>query len=375
MNRFLVAALTALTTLSGLGSVQAQSPTRQSKPAPVAAASADRMNAGVVSVISGGVNGTYVRIAAEMANVLDNGDNLRVLPIIGRGSAQNIRDLLFLKGVDIGIVQMDAREALGPEAAEGRRQLEYIARLYNEEIHVIARRDIGDIRQLDGRKVNIDVVGSGTNLTSRIVFEKLGVKPTFETVDQGAAFEKLSSGEIDAAVFVSGRPVRAVADFKSDGRFRLLSIPFEEALSELYLPARFADKDYPGLIEKGSVVETLAVGSILAVYGWPEGTERNKRVQRFVEAFFSKFDEFLKPGRHPKWQEVNLAATVPGWKRFKGAQDWIDRSAATSAKKPDPAFEAFLESRDIKASPSERQKLFEDFVAWQNSRAGARATR
>jgi hypothetical protein len=117
------------------------------------------------------------------------------------------------------------------------------------------------------------------------------------------------------------------------------------------------------------------VGSILAVYGWPEGTERHKRVQRFVEAFFSKFDEFLKPGRHPKWQEVNLAATVPGWKRFKGAQDWIDRSAATSAKKPDPAFEAFLESRDIKASPSERQKLFEDFVAWQNGRAGARATR
>jgi len=119
MRHFLIVALTALTTLSAIASAQAQAPSRQPKPAQ-AAPSADRMNAGVVSVVSGGVNGTYVRIAAEMANVLDDGDNLRVLPIIGRGSAQNIRDLLFLRGVDIGIVQMDAREALGPEANEGK---------------------------------------------------------------------------------------------------------------------------------------------------------------------------------------------------------------------------------------------------------------
>jgi TRAP transporter TAXI family solute receptor len=184
--------------------------------------SADQINASIVSVVSGGINGTYVRIAAEMANVLDDGERLRILPIIGRGSAQNIRDLLYVRGIDVGIVQMDAREALGAEAAEGKRQLQYIARLYNEEIHLVTRRDISDIRQLDGRKVNIDLAGSGTNLTSRIIFEKLGLKPDYLTVDQGAAFEKLALGEIDAAVFVSGRPVRAVADFKSGGRFRLL---------------------------------------------------------------------------------------------------------------------------------------------------------
>jgi TRAP transporter TAXI family solute receptor len=333
--------------------------------------SADQINASIVSVVSGGVNGTYVRIAAEMANVLDDGERLRILPIIGRGSAQNIRDLLYVRGIDIGIVQMDAREALGAEATEGKRQLQYIARLYNEEIHLVTRRDISDIRQLDGRKVNIDLAGSGTNLTSRIIFEKLGLKPDYLTVDQGAAFEKLASGEIDAAVFVSGRPVRAVADFKSGGRFRLLPIPFEDSLSELYLPARLANDDYPDLIDKGAAVDTLAVGSILAVYGWPEGTERYKRVQRFVEAFFSRFDEFLKPGRHPKWQEVNLTAAVPGWKRFKPAQEWLDRSAPTAAKQPNAEFEAFLEARRINANPSERQQLFEDFLTWQRNRAAA----
>ncbi len=380
MKSVLLAAMAALVVLPGLalaqGAAPAQGAPRAARPAPAPAApSADRLNAGVVSVVSGGVNGTYVRIAAEMANVLDDGESLRVLPVIGRGSAQNIRDLLYLRGIDIGIVQMDAREALGPEATEGKRQLEYIARLYNEEIHVIARRDIADIRSLAGRKVNIDVAGSGTNLTSRIIFERLGIKPDFVSVDQGAAFERLASGEIDAAVFVSGRPVRAVADFKAGGRFRLLPIPFEEALAELYLPARLADTDYPALIDKGAAVDTLAVGSILAVYGWPQGTERHKRVSRFVEAFFSRFDEFLQPGRHPKWQEVNLTATVPGWKRFKPAQDWIDRASSTAAKKPDRAFEAFLETRGVKASAAERQKLFEEFESWQRGRDGARATR
>jgi TRAP transporter TAXI family solute receptor len=208
MKSVLLAAMAALVVLPGLalaqGAAPTQNPPRAARPAPAPAApSADRLNAGVVSVVSGGVNGTYVRIAAEMANVLDDGESLRVLPVIGRGSAQNIRDLLYLRGIDIGIVQMDAREALGPEATEGKRQLEYIARLYNEEIHVIARRDIADIRSLAGRKVNIDVAGSGTNLTSRIIFERLGIKPDFVSVDQGAAFERLASGEIDAAVFVS----------------------------------------------------------------------------------------------------------------------------------------------------------------------------
>ena len=66
---------------------------------------AARANAGTVGVISGGVDGTYVRIAADLAAVLDDGDTLRVLPIIGKGSLQNISDILVLRGVDIGIVQ------------------------------------------------------------------------------------------------------------------------------------------------------------------------------------------------------------------------------------------------------------------------------
>nr|WP_281381359.1 TAXI family TRAP transporter solute-binding subunit [Microvirga lupini] len=332
-----------------------------------------RANAGTLGVISGGADGTYIRIAADLANVLD-GEDLRVLPMIGRGSLQNLRDIMFLRGVDIGIVQMDAREQLKAEKLQDSavRRLRFITRLYNEEVHIIASRQITDIRQLDGQKVNIDKAGSGTNLTSRLIFEKLGIKPEVTTFDQASSYAKLKSGEIQAAVYVAGRPVRAIAEFQTEGRFHLLPIPFEGEIAESYFPARFANADYPQLVDAEKPVETLAVGSLLAVFNWPENSDRYNRVKRFVDAFFSRFDEFLQPGRHPKWKEVNLAADVPGWERVKPAQDWLDRATAARTSSPQvQSFEFFMNNRGLNVSPQEREALFREFLAWQGDREKA----
>ena len=339
------------------------------------ASNAARINAGTVGVISGGADGTYIRIAADLANVLD-GDELRVLPIIGRGSLQNLRDVMFLRGVDIGIVQMDAREQLKAEnlQSDAVRKLRFITRLYNEEVHILTSRDITDIRQLAGKKVNIDKAGSGTNLTARLIFEKLGVKPELTTFDQGSSYERLRSGEIQAAVYVAGRPVRAMAEFQADGRFHLLPIPFEGEIAETYFPARLTNADYPRLIDADKPVETLAVGSLLAVFNWPENTDRYNRVRNLVNAFFSRFDEFLQPGRHPKWKEVNLAADVPGWERVKPAQDWLDHMAtgATGATGTQTQnFEAFLNARGASVTPAQRDSLFREFLTWQTERQKA----
>jgi uncharacterized protein len=338
-----------------------------------------RANSGTLGVISGGADGTYIRIAADLANVLD-GEDLRVLPMIGRGSLQNLRDIMFLRGVDIGIVQMDAREQLNAENLQNDavRRLRFITRLYNEEVHIIADREITDIRQLEGKKVNIDKAGSGTNLTSRLIFDKLGIKPEMTTFDQASSYAKLKSGEIQAAVYVAGRPVRAIAEFQTEGRFHLLPIPFEGEIAESYFPARLADSDYPQLVDKDKPVETLAVGSLLAVFNWPENSDRYNRVKRFVDAFFARFDEFLQPGRHPKWKEVNLAADVPGWERVRPAQAWLDRAAMAS--KPSPQgqnFESFMKSRGIDVSAEQREVLFREFLAWQGDRqrASRRVTR
>jgi TRAP transporter TAXI family solute receptor len=327
-----------------------------------------RANSGTVGIISGGADGTYIRIAADLSNVLDN-DDLRVLPIVGRGSLQNLRDIMFLRGVDIGIVQMDAREQLRSEnlfnAAVNR--LRYIARLYNEEVHLLTSRDISDIRQLEGKKVNIDKTGSGTNLTSRIIFEKLGIKPDFTTFDQASSYERLRSGEIQAAIYVAGRPVRAIAEFQSEGRFHLLPIPFEGEIADMYFPSRFSNAEYPRLVDVDKPVETLAVGSILAAFNWPEGSDRYRRLELFVDAFFSRFDEFLRPGRHPKWKEVNVAAETPGWERLRAAEKWLNIRAGVASESPEQAhsFDAFMNSRGISVSKADREALFREFLAWE----------
>lgn len=281
-----------------------------------------RTNAGTVGVISGGIDGTYVRIAADLAAVLDDGDTLRVLPILGKGSLQNIQDILALRGVDIGIVQSDVlayarREHLMPGLDS---LIQYIAKLYDEEVHILAHRDIERVEDLAGKPVNFDVRGSGTSMTASLIFDRLGVqvRPTHDTQD--LALEKLKRGEIAALVYVAGKPARLFTGLQQGTGLHLLPLPVNDALLETYLPSRFSHADYPALVPEDAPVDTIAVGAVMAVYAWQPGTERYRKVARFVDAFFQKFPSFQQPPRHPKWREVNLAAQVPGWTRFAPAE-------------------------------------------------------
>ena len=72
----------------------------------------ERLNANTVTVMTGTIGGTYVQFGADLASVLDDGDQMRVLPIVGRGSVQSIADILFLKGMDLGIMRADTLDYL-----------------------------------------------------------------------------------------------------------------------------------------------------------------------------------------------------------------------------------------------------------------------
>jgi TRAP transporter TAXI family solute receptor len=299
---------------------------------PSAAALTARANAGTVGVVSGGIDGTYVRIAADLASVLDDGDRLRVLSVLGKGSVQNIADIMFLRGIDIGIVQSDVlayarRERLFPSVST---LIQYIAKLYDEEVHVIARRDIAGIEALADQPVNIDVRGSGTAMTASLLFDGLGIQIQPRHEVQDLALERLRRGEIAALVYVAGQPTRLFSGLGADSGLRFLPVPLAPALLETYLPSRIGHAQYPALVPEGADVETIAVGAVMAVYAWPPETERHRKVARFVDAFFDNFESFLRPPRHPKWREVNLAAQVPGWTRFPAAANRVPRTAATS---------------------------------------------
>ena len=287
-------------------------------------------NAGTVGVVSGGVNGTYVRVAADLAAVLDDGDRLRVLPIISKGSVQNIADILYLRGIDIGIVQSDVlayvrQQRLFPGVHQA---IQYITKLYEEEVHVLARKDVGRLEDLSGQVVNVDGKGSGSAMTASVLFGALGVQPKFANDDQDVALEKLKRGEIAAMVYVVGKPASLFGRVDGASGLHFLSIPLAPALAETYLPSRLDHAQYPALIQEGAPVDTVAVGAVMAVYAWQPGSDRYRKVARFTDAFFDNFQQFLKPPRHPKWREVNLAAQIPGWRRFPEAQDWLQRHGA-----------------------------------------------
>ena len=346
------------------------------------AAIAERMNANTVTVISGTPGGTYFRAASDMAFVLDDGDNLRILPVLGKGAGQNAYDIRFLRGVDLGFVRTDTLDFLRQDKRLNKidERLVSIARLFNDELHVIAPREVTDIRQLEGKRVSFDVKGSGTDASGRAMFEGLGVKVEAVNMDQPAALRLLQSGELGAVVSVAAKPVAVVATFEGGAeRFHFLEVPYPEPLQRNYLPATLTHEDYPRLVPQGESVNTIAVGTILACYNWPENTDRYRRIVRFIDAFFSKIDEFSKPPRHPKWQEVNLEASVPGWKRFPAAQRWLDAHqeapvtpapAAVSAETRAEVERFFDERmRQMNIDPSLRESYFKDFLRWREQAA------
>ena len=334
-----------------------------------------RANNGTVSIISGGIGGTYIRIATDLAAVLDDRDTIRILPIAGRGSLQNIRDILYLKGVDVGIVQSDVlayikRERLHPGIG---KRLRYVSKLFNEEFHLLARDTFTDIKQLAGQKVNFGDQDGGAHITASTVFDGLGINVQPTTFDPALALDKLKKGEIAAMAFVAAKPAPLFDELTKQDGLRLIAVPYSEALQEYYLPSGFSDADYTALVQPGQQVDTVAVGAVMAVFNWGKRTRRYRKTQKFVEAFFSNFDQFLKAPRHKKWQEVNLAAQVPGWKRFDPATKWLEKNAP--AAKPvaavdlEETFKDFLAQQPnsdfANLTPAQRQELFQQFIRWR----------
>ena len=137
------------------------------------------------------------------------------------------------------------------------------------------------------------------------------------------------------------------------------------ALQTDYLPATLTSKDYPNLIPEGGRVDTIAVPAVLAAYNWAPNTDRYRKLSQFVDAFFTKFPEIQKPPRHPRWKNVNLAATMEGWTRFQPAQEWLDRLAAGSRQ-----FRTTTGSTapTAGANPKMNEALFKEFLEWRRKR-------
>ena len=329
------------------------------------------LNANTVTLITGTIGGTYVQVGADLASVLDDGNKLRVLPIVGRGSVQSVADILFLQGVDLGIVRADTLDYLERKgfAKDIKKQFTYVTKLYNEEMQVIAPKSVRNLKDLEGKTVSVDLPNGGTFVTALTVAERLGMKANFVYIEQRIAMEKLKAGQIDAVIVVGGKPYKSVSTFTNDGRFHLVNVSYDKPLQTDYLPAALTSKDYPNLIAEGERVDTIAVPAVLAAYNWAPGSERYRKLTQFVDGFFTKFPALQNPPFHPKWKETSLSAPLAGWTRLPYAQQWLDQHNLQPVART--KFDEFMKQNPPPAarggaqSEADRDALFRQFQAWQ----------
>ena len=367
-GRFVVAALIA--SIIGLFSFNIAA---QVVPKSVAEGGSDavmreRKNAATVGIVGGLFSGTYMRLAAEMATALDDGDNLRILPIVSYGAAANLDDLLYLRGVDAAITQSDVfeyfRTVRKTPHLEGRVQ--YIIRLPISELHILARDDVHSLEDLRGKKVNFGPAGTGASLTGTIVFQRLGINVQQVLIDNGNALQMLQSHEIDALARVVPKPLEFFSKIPPNSGLHLVNIPFTKTFEDYYTLGEFTKKEYPNLLQGNDRIDTIAVPAVLAVYNWQKNSDRYNKVQRFVQYLFTRFDKLQHPPFHPKWRDVNLAATVPGWTRFAPAEDMLQQAQAQHQQQEKTDFQAFLSKQPgAPANTAEREALFRDFLQWR----------
>jgi len=334
------------------------------------------VNRGVVELETARAAGISVRIAEDLANVIDDGATRRVLPVVGKGALQNLTDLKLLRGIDMAILQVDVLDyARQQNLLPGLEYwATYITKLYNEEFHLLARQDIKSVSDLANQKVNVDLRGAGTAITAARLFDLLKIPVTTINDDQEVALDKLRKGEIAALAFVAGKPAPIFRDLNANDGLHFLAIPLNPTVTATYVPTRLTAVDYPGFVPQDQTVDTVAVGAVLLAANLQQGTERFRNLVNFVDAFFTGFQSLLDPGRHPKWREVNITAELPGWRRFPPAEQWLQRNtmmaAAPNLQDLRAIFSRFIDERQQASggaplTAEQKNELFGQFELWQ----------
>jgi TRAP-type uncharacterized transport system substrate-binding protein len=352
-------------------SFSAAEATAQQHPAkhsPYEAALLAKLNAPTIGLAAGRIEGAPLRFATELARVMDDGEKMRVLPIVTRGPFENVYDLLYVRGIDAAIIYGDVLEHFkkDPRITRIEQRIHYISHLFPSEVHVFVRPEINSLEELADKPVNFNTHGTAAAYSGPIVFERLGINVQAHFDPHPVAMAELvKSDKYAAVVFVSSRPLDPFVKRKWPAGFKFLPVPLTEKLEEYYLPAQLEASDYPGLIADGTSIQTIAVPAVLAVYAWPQGSDRYRRLTRLIDYLFERLPRLqTAAGYHPKWKEINLAANVPGWQRFRPVQE---RLVALAAAKSDPSADGGAALKKaiahiVPGDPGEQNRLLQKFM-------------
>jgi len=294
----------------------------------------DRINAGTVGLAAGLLEGAPLRFATEISRVVNDSGKVHVLPIVTRGPTENVNDLLYLKGIDLAIINSDSLDEYRAQVPEIEKRIAHVMNLFPSELHVFVRPEINSLADLAGKKVNFNTQGTAAAYSGPLIFSRLGIDVEKMFIPHPVALEQMRKGEMAAVVFVTSKPVDAFVKRKWDEGFKFLPVPFGPKLADYYVATSLTPADYPALVPAGQEIATIAVPTVLVAYNWPPGAPRYDNVTAFVNELFGRLDQLRTAGFDPKWKDANPTASVPGLQRLKAAESWQDPRMANRTGRP-----------------------------------------
>jgi uncharacterized protein len=318
-----------------------------------------------VGMVTGSPTGTYFQFGRDMKEMAAK-EGLAIEVKESSGSLKNIERINSDENAAFGIVQSDVLGYLKRDSTLNQalaKRLRVIFPFYLEEVHVLARREIKGLRDLNGKRVAIGEDGSGTWLTAKNLFKVLGIVPAREEPLKTEEAElKLLAGDLDAMFYVAGKPVKAFAplaqmaaasndpsaqDAVAAVHFLPVSPVSDAEVFAEYDESTIGPDDYPWLT---SEVPVAAVRAVLVGFDFSGGKSayfktRCKQFATLGKAVRDNLRELQGGEYHPKWKEVSLGRRTPvrGWE-FDTCSA-TDASESAPASVPQPASGGLLQQR------------------------------
>ncbi|WP_171162713.1 TAXI family TRAP transporter solute-binding subunit [Streptomyces sp. I05A-00742] len=239
---------------------------------------------GRVSIATGVPTGVYAKYGALLKE--DLGRDLPALDVrlrLSTGSLDNLRQLAA-GDADFAIATADAAAAYVDTARPGSARLRACARLYDDYMQLVVRRDAPtqSVRDLKGLKVGVGAEGSGVQLITKRLLKaaKLDFSKDITPVQVGIDVmpRLLEKGDIDAFFWSGGLPTNALQSLSHRMPVRLVQLgdmigPLHALGPEtrFYRAAVMPVDAYPTM-GATEVVKTIAVANLLIT---TEGVDAN----------------------------------------------------------------------------------------------------
>lgn len=258
--------------------------------------------------------------AVSIADQIDNENGLRIIPMLGAGSVQALRDLSQIQSIDAAIVSSDSLIYAQTQGLidTNDKSIKYVATLGSLDVLLVARKAIKNVTGLAGKRIATGPAQSATFATGELLLNAYEI-PFSRVPKQGeSGVQALLAGQADAVLILGGLAALTQLD---PAKFHVLALAVPPDLQQIYLPTTLNYKNLSGLVAKNESIETVSVSMILAVHDWARGTSRYAALQRF-EREFSKL-QFGPSGN-------SFAQNVNGWVRHASAQELLDKNPTTS---------------------------------------------